>query len=241
MTVHTTPLVLALVASASLVAVAAPADAKGGDVVRARRVRRLHPLEAQGEGGGRPARGRGRDRQQPGRPHLDLADRAQRRGVRPGHRHHEGAERLVHGARAAGQPAAAPTRSRSARATPAPARCVAEPSASEPVRRHTDPTAASAGGATNATRRAVRRYLTNPVVQFLAAGFVAARRRGAGQRAAEPAGGRRGGDRRRPGDHGAARPLGRGAGAAPRAGRRGRRARWTASTGRSWTGCSWAT
>ncbi len=34
MTVHTTPLVLALVASASLVAVAAPADAKGGDVVR---------------------------------------------------------------------------------------------------------------------------------------------------------------------------------------------------------------
>ena len=34
MTIHPTPLVLALVASASLVAVAAPAQAKGDDVVR---------------------------------------------------------------------------------------------------------------------------------------------------------------------------------------------------------------
>ena len=61
------------------------------------------------------------------------------------------------------------------------------------------------------------RWLTNPVAQFLAAGFVTLVVVVAGHRRAEPRRRRRGGHRRRPRAHPGARPLGRAAGDPARA------------------------
>ena len=127
------------IAALALVAAAAPVAVAGTAIRRRRRrrtpwlVQRLHRLEAQGQARRRPPRGRGRGGQQPQRPELALADGPRRLASPPAARPPRTRPAARSRWSAGWSTGAAPTRSCSGPATPAPARSAAASSASDPA------------------------------------------------------------------------------------------------------------